>query len=103
MTGATSKLQVSKPQSIADHRYRGEAHGCSSDHRRHEKPGNRIEQPGSNRHTCGVVKEREEQVLADIADCADGELPSPHDAVEVTLHERDACTFHRHVGACSHG
>ena len=66
-------------------------------------PSNGIEHAGRDRHADGIVDQREEQVLADIAHRRPRQAPGAHDAVEIALDQRDAGAFDRDIGAGAHG
>src|SRR3954451_14076261 len=62
-----SELGAAQPQRIADDAHRGQRHRGRGHDRREQKPENRIEHAGRDRHPGGIVDEREKQILPDVA------------------------------------
>src|SRR5882762_10648252 len=62
-----SQLDTSESQRICDDRDGAERHGCTSDDRAQQQPGEGVQHPGRNRNAESVVHEGEEEVLSDVA------------------------------------
>ena len=90
-------------QRIPDHADRGQRHRRGRDDRRQKNAEHRVQGPSSDGHTGSIVKEGEEQVLADIAHGRLGETACAHDAGEIAFQQRHACALDGDVGARSHG
>lgn len=84
----------SQPQRVADHAYRRERHCRSGDDWRKKQTECRIENPSCDRYPGGVVHERKEEVLADVAHGGLGKahkqlsvlraaLQAPHDRITI--------------------
>ena len=58
---------------------------------------------GRHRHADGVVNERQEQILPDVAHRRAAQATRADDAAQVAFDERDAGAFDRDVGAGAHG
>ena len=62
----------------------------------------RIENTNGDRDTRGVVDEREEQILPDIAHGRLRKPACPDDAAEISLQQGDAGALHGNIGASAH-
>src|SRR5207247_5628122 len=74
-------------QCIANDRYRAQRHGGTGNHRAEQQPEHRIERASGNRDTDGVIDEREEEILPNIAHGAPAEVPGTGNAAQVPLDE----------------
>src|SRR6476620_5273202 len=105
--GAKAPPTFSEPnplqtQRVRDYRDGAQAHRSAGDDRTEEPAEERIENSGGDRDPKGVVNEREEKVLPDIAHDGAAEMDRLDDAVQVAFHESDSGAFHGNVGAGSH-
>src|SRR6202023_1882421 len=63
----------------------------------------RVEHTCCDRDSKGVISEREEEILADVAHGRAAESSGARDAAKVSAEKRDAGAFHGDVGARGHG
>ena len=68
-----------------------------------QQPEERVEHARRDRHAGGVVDEREEQVLLDVAHRLARQPAGADDAAQVALDERHGRALHGDVGARAHG
>src|SRR5216684_2379300 len=98
-----SQTRHAQSQGIADDAHRRQRHGGGGNDRREQDAEMGIEDARGNRDAGGVVDEREEQVLSDVAHGRLREPAGANDAAEIAFQQRDAGALHRHIGAGAHG
>src|SRR6185369_11856758 len=74
-------------QRVRDHRDGAEAHGRACDHWTEQPAEEREENAGGDRDAEGVVDEREEKVLPDVAHDGAAEMNRVDDAVQIAFHQ----------------
>src|ERR1700734_2442051 len=94
---------VAKAQGIGDDGDGTEAHGCAGEHGAQKDAEEWIEGAGCDGDTHKIIDEREEKVLADVAERGVAEANGPGDAPEIPLEKRDARALDGDVRAGAHG
>src|ERR1700682_5409375 len=97
-----SQRRHAQSQGVADDAHRWQRHGGGGNDRREQDAEMGIEDACSNRDAGGVIDEREEQILPDVAHGRLREPAGANDAAQIALQQGDAGTLHRDVGAGSH-
>ena len=101
--GGELGLPAAQPQGVADHAHRGKAHGGGGKHGVELPVQGGIEYACGDGNADGIIKERPEQVLLDIAQHAAGKLQSGGDIGGIAVHQDDIGGINGNIGAGADG
>ena len=101
--GGKPGLPAAQPQGIADHAHRRETHGGGGKHGVELPVQGGIEYACGDGNANGIIEERPEQVLLDIAQHTAGKLQSGGDIGGIAVHQDDIGGINGNIGAGADG
>ena len=101
--GGEPGLPAAQPQGIADHAHRRKAHGGGGKHGVELPVQGGIEYARGDGNADGIIEERPEQILLDIAQHAAGKLQSGRDIGGIAVHQDDIGGINGNIGAGADG